>query len=93
MTFLDAMDWSKVPDNFRCPICKNIITNAVQANDCGCQYCLDCLDQLTKNGSNVNCVKCGVGLESDVNYSKYISITYFLIINLNINRPNFQTET
>ena len=29
-----------------CPWCKRIIENAHQADDCGCRFCLKCLDEL-----------------------------------------------
>ena len=58
--------WELILENYICPKCKGVINNAVQAPDCGCQYCLECLVDLTQNGFDVDCLKCSVKLESDV---------------------------
>ena len=31
---------------YTCPICQNVMVKAHQADDCGCQYCHDCLAKL-----------------------------------------------
>ena len=62
------IDWSKiVPEPYYiCPKCNVLIDNAHKAYHCGCQYCFDCLDQLTSKSELADCLKCGQTFESNV---------------------------
>jgi hypothetical protein len=42
----DLKDTKNIDDKFICPKCKTLMVNVHQADDCGCRYCLDCLDQM-----------------------------------------------
>lgn len=61
-------EWPKVdPVNidplFFCPKCEKIMFNPHQGDDCGCQYCFKCLDELLKQGSK--CLSCHLAFASD----------------------------
>ena len=34
---------SKIDERYKCPLCKNIMIDVHQADDCGCRFCLECL--------------------------------------------------
>lgn len=53
---LELLTHVDIPANFLCPICKNIISNAHQADDCGCKYCYDCLTKFLE--TDKKCIKC-----------------------------------
>ena len=35
-----------IDEKYVCPKCKKVMENVHQADDCGCRYCLDCLEQM-----------------------------------------------
>ena len=37
---------NKIDDKYKCPMCKQIMLNAHQADDCGCRFCFECLDEM-----------------------------------------------
>lgn len=41
-------DISSIESRFKCshPKCKKIIVNPHQADDCGCRFCFQCMDEL-----------------------------------------------
>ena len=39
-------DLTKIDDKIKCPLCKNILTNVHQADDCGCRFCQSCLKEM-----------------------------------------------
>ena len=39
-------DNKDVDEKYICPKCKNVMVNVHQADDCGCSYCLDCLNKM-----------------------------------------------
>ncbi|CAF1028650.1 unnamed protein product [Brachionus calyciflorus] len=51
------LDSSDIDEKFKCPECKEVIVNAHQADDCGCQYCDTCLTKIIS--SSKICKKCG----------------------------------
>lgn len=57
-------DSSQVEDKFKCPECSNVILNAHQTDDCGCQYCSECLTNIL--ATTRQCKKCGTQLTSDI---------------------------
>ncbi len=40
---LPPFDQTKIESKYKCSYCKNVLKNSHQANDCGCNYCLECL--------------------------------------------------
>ena len=42
----DLKDTTNIDDKYICPKCKTLMVNVHQADDCGCRFCLDCLDQM-----------------------------------------------
>jgi hypothetical protein len=36
----------KIDDKYKCPKCRQIMVNVHQADDCGCRYCLECLEEM-----------------------------------------------
>ncbi|RNA39494.1 TNF receptor-associated factor 2 isoform X2 [Brachionus plicatilis] len=56
-------DSSKIDLKYKCPQCSKIIVNAHQADDCGCQYCLNCLAQILVPGHV--CKNCGIKFQSE----------------------------
>ena len=42
----DLKDTKNIDDKYICPKCKCLMVSVHQADDCGCRYCLDCLDQM-----------------------------------------------
>ncbi len=42
----DLKDTKNIDDKYVCPKCKTLMVNVHQADDCGCRYCLDCLNQM-----------------------------------------------
>ena len=42
----DLKDTKNIDDKYVCSKCKTLMVNVHQADDCGCRYCLDCLDQM-----------------------------------------------
>ena len=56
------IDMNKIDDKYQCPMCSNIIQNAHQMDDCGCQYCLDCLNKVTSDFQK--CLKCDQKINS-----------------------------
>ncbi len=42
----DLKDTKNIDEKYICPKCKSLMVNVHQADDCGCRYCLDCLDQM-----------------------------------------------
>ena len=45
-----------IDTKFFCPVCKDLMKNVHQADDCGCKYCYECLDTFLKD--NKVCIKC-----------------------------------
>ena len=39
-------DPKDIDEKYVCPKCKKVMSNAHQADDCGCRYCLTCLEQM-----------------------------------------------
>ena len=37
---------NKIDVKFFCPLCEQILLNVHQDDDCGCRYCLECLQKL-----------------------------------------------
>ncbi len=37
---------ANVDERFKCPECKRVFENVHQADDCGCRFCLKCLDKM-----------------------------------------------
>ena len=37
---------NKIDAKYICSICKNILRDAHQADDCGCRYCSECMNSL-----------------------------------------------
>ena len=33
-------------EKFKCSHCKSLLVNAHQADDCGCKFCAQCLDEM-----------------------------------------------
>ena len=36
----------KIDNKYMCPKCRKIMVNVHQADDCGCRYCLECLEEM-----------------------------------------------
>ena len=48
---LNTLSWppcdsKDIDEKYVCPKCKKVMVNAHQADDCGCRYCLTCLEQM-----------------------------------------------
>ena len=47
---LCSLTWPPISNQtdakYICTICKNIMIDAHQADDCGCRYCKECMNQL-----------------------------------------------
>lgn len=74
------LDQTNIDNRFKCSYCKKLIVNVHQADDCGCRYCHDCLDFITKENT---CKGCKFPLFSDFK----VPDRYFQrkIGNLNVN--------
>ena len=58
---------TKIDKKFRCPHkgCNKVFVNVHQADDCGCRFCLECLDSITREADPV-CPSCNYKLMSNV---------------------------
>jgi hypothetical protein len=57
-------DIKEIEQKFVCPMCSQVMVNVHQADDCGCRYCLDCLDKIIESGER-KCFKCKYDLASN----------------------------
>ena len=39
-------DLKDIDEKYVCPKCKKVMENVHQADDCGCRYCLECLNEM-----------------------------------------------
>ena len=53
-----------IDNKFKCPSCNKLYVNVHQADDCGCRFCLDCLDNIVKQEDRT-CPVCKYKLASE----------------------------
>ena len=55
---------------FICSYCKNVLVNVHQADDCGCRFCYECLDEIFRKKIKT-CPSCHFNFASEVYNSLY----------------------
>ena len=71
------VDLTRIEPKYLCPACNGIIIRAHQADDCGCRFCLSCLEKILLRG-DTSCTSCGQKLTSTVITSKIQKKTHHI---------------